>query len=110
MNTIIQTSRLNVSTKTLNKVNVKTSIFTHFLKNAETNRFGIIPILLVLVVGFGAVAAATVVEVGGIQLAMVALFAMLVETLVVAVMPMRAIIIASIASFIISLAVIILNR
>ena len=111
METTIQTNPVSISHSTIKAVNVgvKTVTFSDFWKNAEFNRFGIIAMLLVIVTCLGGLAAAVAVNESTWQLAMVASSAMLVEALILAVTPMRTIVIASVISVTISLLVIILN-
>jgi hypothetical protein len=78
-----------------------------FWENAEKNRFGIIAMLLVFVTCLAGVAAAAAADASTFRLAAVAATAMAVESLILAVMSMRSIIIASIISVVVSLLVII---
>ena len=108
MDTPIQAILINVPARNVNIANVeaKTTSISDFWKNAEFNRFGIISMLIVIITCLGGFAAAVAVKESTFQLAMVVSSAMAVEALILAVMPMRAIFIASAISLIISLAVI----
>ena len=109
MNTAIQVNPLNISTGTVRAVyaEAKTSSNSDFWKNTEFNRFGIIAFLLVIVTCLGGFAAAVAVKENTLQLTVVTASAMLVEALILSVAPMRAIIISSVISVVISLLVIV---
>jgi hypothetical protein len=109
MNTAIQVNPLSISVRTVKAVyaEAKTSSTSDFWKNAEFNRFGIVAFLLVIVTCLGGFAAAVAVKESTLQLAVVTSSAMLVEALILAVTPMRAIIISSVISVVISLFVIV---
>lgn len=85
----------------------RTDSIAAFWQSAETNRFGIIPLLLVFVASVSAMAAAYAVQGNEFELIAISLSAMCVEVLVIAVMPMRSIVVAALVALIISLLVII---
>ena len=85
----------------------RTNSIAAFWQSAEANRFGVIPLLLVFVASVSAMAAAIAVQGNSFELIAIALSAMCVEVLVIAVMPMRSIIVAALVAFIISAMVII---
>ena len=109
METTIQATLITVPARNVNITNVKakSNSISDFWNNAEFYRFGIISMLIVIVTCLGGFAAALAVKESTFQLAMVVSSAMAVEALILAVMPMRAIFIASAISLIISLSVII---
>lgn len=107
MATIIQTHSLNVVKAQTAVSTIKTKVFSRFWATMETNRFGIIAMLLIVVGCLGGFAAAIAVQRSSFQLLAVTLSTMAVESLILSVMPMRSIIVASVISAIISLFVII---
>jgi len=108
MNTSIQVNLLSASIRTVKaEYTTKTSSNSDFWKNTEFNRFGIIAFLLVIVTCLGGFAAAVAVKENTLQLTVVTASAMLVEALILSVAPMRAIIISSVISVVISLLVIV---
>jgi hypothetical protein len=108
MATVIQTHAVKQSVNPQVSISsVKTNTLSKFWQNLETNRFGIIAMLLVVVVCIAGVAAAVAVQRSTFQLLAITLSTMAVEALVLAVMPMRSVFIASVISVVISLLVII---
>lgn len=86
-------------------VAVKSEAVSDFWQQVEFNRFGIIAMLLVIVTCLGGVAAAVAIQTSAFLLGVVALPAMAVEAFILSVMPMRTILITSVISVIVSLAV-----
>jgi hypothetical protein len=105
MNSTIHANQSNL-TSVKDKTHVATAgAESDFWKHAEFNRFGIISVLLIVVACLGGLAAATAIERSTLQLVLVAIPVMIVESLILAVMPMRYIFLASLVSLIISLIV-----
>ena len=100
MNTLTHSHQANVS------VNAETTIInsnTEFWKNAEFNRFGIIPLLLVIIGCIGGIAVAFGAQGDAILIGAVAFPTMIALSLILAVAPMRAIFIACTITIIIDL-------
>jgi hypothetical protein len=106
----IQANQFKTSVNEIKTTNVEagTSAMSDFWKKAEFNRFGIIAMLLVGVTCLAGFAAAIAVNASTFQLAIVAAAAMAVEALILSVAPMKAIIISSVISVIVSSVVILL--
>lgn len=86
----------------------KTSLsVSEFLNDLEANRFGIAPMLLVFMACLGGIAAAFAVQESEIELLAVAVSTTLIEVLIIALAPMRIIVLASVVAFIIDLFVLI---
>ncbi|MDF2438698.1 MAG: hypothetical protein K0Q95_3074 [Bacteroidota bacterium] len=100
----IQANQFKTSVNEIKTANleVKTTQMSEFWKKAEFNRFGIIALLLVVVTCIAGFAAAIAVNASTFQLAAVAATAMAVEALILSVAPMKAIIISSVISVIVS--------
>lgn len=81
---------------------LKVNASSDFWKFAEYNRFGIICVLLIVVACMGGLAAATAIQRSTLQLILVAIPVMTVESSILAVMSMRFICIASAISLLIS--------
>lgn len=110
METTIQAKTISGLTRGTKSINaeVKSKQLSDFWKMVEFNRFGIIAMVLIVVTCLGGIAAAVAVQKSTFQLALVGLTTMSVEAFVLAVMPMRSIVFASIISLVVSLLVIIL--
>ena len=106
MNTISQSAPLNIYSNAIN-VDAKTKPISEFWQNAEFCRFTISPLLMVIIVCIGAFAAAVAVKESVFQLALVAITVPVVEGLILALAPMRTIIISSALSVVLSLLIII---
>ena len=104
METTIQVKTGIVSGKIQDaNVTAKSNTISDFWKKAEFNRFGIVPMLLIVVVCIGGIAAAVTIQDNVMKLAVIAVSTTLVECFVLAVMPMRTIIISTIIAIALSL-------
>lgn len=103
-------NHVNASAKTITVANVETKNKTvsDFWEKAEFSRFAITPMILIIVACVGGIAAAVGIQQSAFKLAVVALTTAGVEACILAVTPMRVIIIGSIISLIVSLLVIII--
>lgn len=102
MNSTIHVNQANTTSANIKANSLKVNSSSDFWKYAEFNRFGIICVLLIVVACLGGLAAATAIQRSTLQLVLVAIPVMTVESLILSVMPMRFIFIASIVSVIIS--------
>lgn len=109
MDRAIQTNHVNASATMTAAANVevKKEAVSDFWEKVEFNRFAITPMLLVIVACIGGIAAAVGIQQSAFKLAVVALSTAGVEACILAVVPMRVIVIGSIISLIVSLLVII---
>lgn len=73
--------------------------------NAEFNRFGITPMLLIGIGIVGGFAAAVVIDESAVKLSLVAASTMMVEVFILALAPMRTITIATIIAFVVCIGV-----
>jgi hypothetical protein len=112
MNTTIQTAQVNISenisiSRVQAQARTQSKTVSEFWETAEFNRFGIVPLALLLVVCIGALAGAVALQSGPVKLTLVTVPAAVVEALIIAVLPVRTIVIASAISMLVSLLVII---
>lgn len=106
METSVITNQASMSeTKAGTPAKVKTAATSEFWQKIEFNRFGIISLLLVIVACLGGIAASVAIQKSTLLLGMVALPAMAVEASILAVLPMRTIVIASAISALVSLSI-----
>ena len=99
METAIQSSHVNVAKSfqvNTPKTAAEAKLLSKFWQQVEFNRFGIISILLVVVAIMGGFAAAVTIQQSALKLAVVALSTAMVESFILAVMPMRTIIFSAI--------------
>ncbi len=110
MGTTIQTQHVNVTTDRV-RTNVNTAttkVISNFWQKAEFNRFGIVPMLLVVVAGISGIAAAIVMHESIFKLGVIAMSTAMVESFILAVMPMRAILISSVIAVALNLLMVII--
>ena len=107
MNTAIQSSPIHVNVNEKQAIKSETRVLETDArwKTAEFNRYGLVPIILVIVVGIGAVCAATVLHESAVKLALITISASFVQAMIIAVMPMRVITIAAAVSVIFNLVI-----
>ena len=86
MNTSIQKSHTIVST---NSIRSEKKSNTHFWENCESNRFGIIPILLVVIACIGGITAAYAIDDNAFRLGLVVFPTIISLALMLAVAPMK---------------------
>lgn len=102
MNSAIQ-SNANVSAKNHATTNVKSTSLTQLFEEAESARFGIIPLLFILIPCLAGIAASTALSAENMFLFVVAgAPAMIVETLILGMASMKSVIISSAVSVVIS--------
>lgn len=104
METTLKSVHANIS---LNQTQVKQNSNAEFWKKAEFNRYGISPMVLLIIGILGGVAAASGIMDSWVKLAAVAFSSTITLALVLAVSPMRVIIISSAIAVLIDLLVII---
>ena len=83
-------------TATANKLN-------EFWSNLEYNRFGLVPVLIVVVACIGGIAGAFAIQMSPIRLATVVLSTGLTEAFILGMLPMRTIFITAVISVLISM-------
>jgi hypothetical protein len=107
MDQIIQSQAVNVSARSAEAIAVKSNdtAMTAIWQRAELGRFGFTPVILLIVISIAAIAGAAVLQESSFKLALVTLPAAVVEAMIIAVLPMRTIVLTSILSVIISLIV-----
>ena len=107
MNTLNPSYPANVYAPKVNAVNLtlnlKTQAVSAIWQKAEFSRFAITPLLMVIVVCMGGFAAAVSVETSIVKLAIVAISCGLTEAFMLALMPMRTVIISSVICVLLSL-------
>lgn len=103
MDTLIQ-SNAETSSKKAEKIQTRTGV-SDIIAQLEANRFGLIPLLLVIITVLGAVAAAYAVQESELKLMAVAVSTTFVEILIIALAPVRMILIASAIALIVDLCV-----
>jgi len=110
MSTILQSKQMQFSASSQKAGNTKqnTNSISLFWEKAEAHRFAITPLLLVVIACMGGVAAAAVLQENVLKLALVAVSTALAEGFVLALAPMRTVLIASIISLVASILMIIL--
>ena len=107
MDTLIQESKItNVASSNI-KIAFNTKLTTLW-ETMEFNRFGLVPMLVVIVAALGGIAGAFAIQESPVILAIVVFSTGLSEALILAVAPMRIITIAASLSVLISLLTIIL--
>ena len=109
MGEIIQSHQVNVSAREAKAVNVEveTNSISDFWQKIEFNRFGITPMLLGIIAIFGGFAGAAGIQESSVTLAVVTVPTMFALSLILAVIPMRTIVISCTIALIIDLLVII---
>jgi hypothetical protein len=108
MSSTIHPNMAHVSQKAETATRVKINSKESFWQMTEAHRFAITPMLLVVVACLGGFAAAYVLQEEVYKLAVIAISIGLVEAFILAVMPMRTIIIASMVSLALSLLMVML--
>lgn len=86
----------------------KTGSISTFWKDVESARFALMPLILVITTCIGSVAAAVAIHSSPIQLGMVALAGVIAECLVLALAPMRVIVLACVTSVVVDILIFIL--
>lgn len=102
METLIQT---NQTTASLDTINPFVSSSTQFWSNVEFNRFGIIPILLVVISCVGGIAAAFGAQADVLRLSLISFPTIIALALVLGVAPMKVIVYVSVIALILDLLV-----
>jgi len=102
MDTLIK-SHIAVSAVAENKKTKTTSLLSSFFAELEQMRFGFVGLIATVVVALGGIAAAYAVQGSSAELMAVAASTVLVETLIIAVAPMRLIFWASVAAILVDL-------
>lgn len=109
METTVITNQVSMSeTKSSAHAKVQTVTMSEFWQKVEFNRFGIAPMLLGIIAMIGAFAGAIGIEQSTIKLAFVTGPTMFALAMILAVAPMRTIVISSIVALIVDLLVIII--
>ena len=101
MKTLTQTHPTNIS---VSAEKIKTRL-SEFLDELEATRFGFAPMILIVIACLGGIAGAFAVQSSEIKLMAVVISTSFVEILIIALAPMRMIVLASIIAFIIDLIV-----
>ena len=99
----VRTSGISSSKNQTANQTTKSTAISDFWQKAEFNRFGIVPMVLIIVACIGGIAAAVTIQENVMKLAVIAISTTLVESFVLAIMPMRTIIISSVISIALSL-------
>ena len=94
----ISATRTQVQAKT-----TSVSKLDEFWSNLEYNRFGLVPMLIVIVACVGGIAAAFAIQMSPIRLATVVLSTGLTEAFILGMLPMRTIVITAVISLMVSL-------
>lgn len=105
MNTFAKTNQNRLTINEV-KTETKTKVQSDFWKKAEENRFGITPMVLVVMACMGGVAAATGILESWVKLAAVAFPATISLAMILAVAPMKAIYVTAVIAVIMDLLVI----
>ena len=107
METSIQSQKIGNATYSKAKA-VSVSKLDEFWSTLEYNRFGMVPVLIVVVACLGGIAAAFAIQVSPIRLATVVLSTGMTEAFILGMLPMRTVMITAVVSLVISALAIIL--